>query len=359
MKIRPSIFLFITTVAVLIALLLWYEKKKSLETSPTVSVETNTPSAAIAPSQSVSQSVINARIQTNAPMLKPVTNASSSPPQSKWEQLQPILATQNDMPIVFYGKVEDQFNDAVANATVTFGVRIYNGYESTVKSGEVTSDANGLFTISGYKGESLGLGVKKEGYALLSMNGSGIYSKLWPEIQRAHPAPNNPTVIKMWKLQGAEHLVSFNIKTYIPVDGTPIKFNLQTGQQVQNGADLTISIKSSLKPSVQEGYDWQASIQMADGGIIQDSNGLGLEKMFQAPNSGYVSEFDLSFQKSTQSWTPRFNDGFYFTSQGGKRYGKFALLIISDRVKDGAIPVTLNGYLNPAGSRNLEMAAPQ
>lgn len=126
------------------------------------------------------------------------------------------LSTFNDVPIIFYGKVEDQFSNSVAEATVNFGVRVYNGYESGVKYGQATSDANGLFTISGYKGESLGIGVKKSGYVWVSMNGSGVYSHLWPEEKRAHPDQNNPTVIKMWKLQGAEPLgdISREYKTH-------------------------------------------------------------------------------------------------------------------------------------------------
>jgi protocatechuate 3,4-dioxygenase beta subunit len=354
MKIRPSIFGFAVIVFILIALLLWYEKKKSVETSSATSSETNAaPSTATAPNQSVNQPVINTPIQTNAPMLKPVTNAPPAPSQSKWEQLQPILATQNDIPIDFYGRVEDQFGNAVADATVNFSIGVYNGYESTEKRGQVITDGNGFFTITGYNGQNLGVMPEKAGYTLATTGTLFKYSHL-----ESHPYvsdQNNPTVIKMWKLQGAEHLVSFNIQMYIPVDGTPIEFNLQTGKQVQSSGDLIISVRSSLKPSVQEGYDWQASIQMADGGIIQDSSGLGLEKMFQAPDSGYAPEYNVSFQKGTQSWTSRFNDGFYFTSLGGKLYGKFALSIISDRVKDNAVPVTLNGYLNPAGSRNLEI----
>jgi hypothetical protein len=351
MKIRSSIFLFIVMIVTLIALVLWHGKKQPVETPPTAEIETNAaPIATTTPSAPAS---VPAHVSTLPAQL--VTNGLPAPPQSKWEQLQPILATQNDQPIVFYGKVEDQFGNSIADAQIAADVRIYNGVQHTLERFSQKSDANGLFTISGYKGERLGLNVKKQGYVLVSISGSTIYSKLWPENQRAHPDPNNPTVIKMYKLQGAEHLVSFNIKTYIPIDGTLIKFDLQTGRQVESGGDLTVSIKSSSVPRVQEGYDWEASIQMADGGIIQDSSGLGLEKMFQAPDSGYAPEFDLNFQKGTQQWTSRFIGGFYFTSRNGQSYGKMAISIITDRIKNGNVPITINGYLNPAGSKNLEI----
>jgi len=317
MKIRPSILGFISVVVLLLALLLWHQKKNPTEIALTTSVKTNVASTTIPiPSKSMVKP-----IQTNMS----VPAASIVPPSSqnhKWEQMQPGLAL-NDQPIVFYGKVEDQFGDAVANATVTFSIGARNGHESTEKRGQVTTDGNGFFTITGYKGYDLGVMPEKAGYVLATTGTLFKYSHL-----ERHPYvsdPNNPTAIRMWKLQGGEHLISFNFETYVQVDGTSATYDLKTGRRVESGGDLTIRITSSVNPSVAVGYDWQASIQMVAGGIIQDSSGLGLQKMFQAPDSGYAPEFDLSFKKGTQSWTPRYNTDFYFTSQGDKYYGKMWL----------------------------------
>lgn len=349
MKIRPSVFLFVAIVAVLIALLLWYEKKRPTETASVSSIETNAAQPTIpTPSQSTS-----VPMQTNALAPQTATNAIIPSSQDKWAQIQPILATQNDVPIVFYGRVEDQFGNPVTGAQIAASVRIYNGFQSTVDHFSTTSDANGFFQINHGKGESLTVVPEKSGYVLATTGTVFKYSHL--ESHPFVPDQNNPTVIKMYKLQGAEHLISFNIKTHIPIDGTPIRFDLQTGQLVQNDGDLILSLHSSPKPSLQDGYDWQASIQLVEGGIIQDSSGLGLQKMFQAPDAGYEPKFDLNFQKGTQQWTSRVNEGFYFTSRSNKFYGKLALSIITDRVKDNVVPLTLNGYLNPAGSRNLEL----
>ena len=54
----------------------------------------------------------------------------------------------------------------VENATVTFDVNVYNGIESSVNKGQVTSDTKGFFRISGYHGESLGFMPHKEGYII-------------------------------------------------------------------------------------------------------------------------------------------------------------------------------------------------
>lgn len=349
MKIRPSIYLFLAIAVALVAFVFWHGKRRPESVAVNAVVETDVTSpAATATNVSINMPILAAAASSNL-----ATNATQTLPQGKWEQKQSILATQNDVPIIFYGRVIDQFGDGVANAAVNFSIGVYNGYESTEKKGQVMTDDNGLFNIGGYKGYNLGIMPEKTGYVIATQDTLFNYSHL--ESNPYVPNQNNPTVIQMYKLQGAEKLTSFNIKANIPVDGTPIRFDFQTGQQVQNGGDLTISLQSSPEPRIQEGYDWHASITMNGGGVIQDTSGLGLDKMFQAPDSGYESEFNLSFQKGTQQWTPRFVEGFYFTIQNGKEYGKMAVSIITDRIINGGASISINGYLNPTGSRNLEI----
>lgn len=347
MKIRRSIFLFIVIMAALIALVLWFGKKKPVETPPIISVETNAaPPAATMPSQ---------LIQTNAPASKPTTNAVQAQPQSKWEQIQPILATQNDIPIVFYGRLEDQFGNPVTGAQIAASVRIYNGVQSTVERFSVTSDANGFFQINHGKGESLAIVPDKAGYVLATKATLFKYSHL-----ESHPYvsdQNNPTVIKMWKLQGAENLVHVQNEIRVPIDGSPVALDLETGKQVQSGGDIVIQVQSTLNPNVVQKYDWQVTIEAVNGGLI--SSGDDFEQMFQAPESGYDSQFVAKYQKDVRPWSTTFNGIFYFTSRSGNCYGKLGIEVLSDVVKNGTIPVILNSYANPVSSRNLEIAAPQ
>lgn len=76
--------------------------------------------------------------------------------------------------------------------------------------------------------------------------------------------------------------------------------------------------------------------------------------MFQAPDSGYQPSFTVKHQKGQQSWSSRFSGGFFFNSRGASLYGKFGFTIVTDVVGKNGVPITLRGYLNPAGSRNLE-----
>lgn len=238
MKIRRSIFWFIVVMAALIMLVLWHEKKQSVETPPTTSVETNVaPPAATATSQPV-----RAPVPMNAPAVKTAagTNAVQAPPPSKWAQMQPILASQNNIPIVFYGRLEDQFGNPVTGAQIAASVRIENGVQATVDRFSVTSDANGFFQINHGKGESLGLVPQKDGYALASTGTFFKYSHL--ESHPYVPDQNNPTVIKMWKLQGAEPLVSIDQHYKLHYTDAPINFDLLAGKIVPSGGDIKITV---------------------------------------------------------------------------------------------------------------------
>lgn len=279
------------------------------------------------------------------------TNLSISQPESKEAKKREALSKLNDVDIVYYGKVQDQFGNPLGETEIDFSVHFNNGLSAGVKNGKTVSDVSGLFTISGYKGERMSVIPKKEGYVMIRTNGGAIYSHFFPEEQY-HPDSNNPTVITMWKLQGAEPLIHFQFKTSVPHDDTPVRFDLQTGKVVNRGGDLIIRVSSPSIPHPSEAYPWQATVQSETGGLIL-VEGIGLENMYSAPESGYESEFTIVKQKEVKPWSSRFVGGFYLKS--GNRFCKINLKIITDVAKDGSISVTLSGYLNPSGSRNLEI----
>lgn len=350
MKIRSTIIGVIIVLAILIVLVLWCEKKGPPETPPTAAFVTNT----VLPVVTVSNQPMNVANRTNALTAKTVNNSvspSNSPSENKAERAMGLLSTYNDVPIDFYGRAIDQFGSAVDAAAVNFSVRIMNGQESTVKRGQVMTDGNGFFTITEYKGQDLGLVPQKAGYALATTSTLFKYSHL-----EDHPYvsdPNNPAVIKMWKLQGAEPLIHFSIKARIPHDGTPAIFNLHTGMMVNAGGDLVVRLESPSEPNSSQQYDWRVTIQPVDGGII--SSDVRLESRLGAPDSGYDSEFDINYQKGVKPWSSAFHGGFYFKGHDGSSYGKFDFGIVIYAMKDGLVPITLDGYVNPAGSRNLEI----
>ena len=358
MKIQRSIFWFVVIIAVLIALVMWLGKKKHAEMPPIGSVETNAvPPTATTPSQPSSQPLVNAPTQTNAPILKPVTNAPPAPPQSKWEQIQPILATQNDMPIVFYGRLEDQFGNPVADAQIAASIRVENGFEHTVKRFSLTSDANGFFTVSGYKGQDLSVVPKKTGYALASLNGGGIYSLLWPEAQRAHPDPNNPVVIKMWKLQGAEPLVSIDQRFKLHYTNAPMNFDLLAGKIVPAGGDIKITVNRPAGDiSERNRQDWGFTIEVVDGGLIESGGDEGVT--YAAPEEGYQPSDTLT-ASSNKHGIELIQQSFFVKSRNGQVYSKVFVSFDINANPDDLMSISFRGAANTHGSRNWEATIPQ
>lgn len=353
MKIRPVIFWLGAGVVGLLVLAVWLAKRpaETLVASPSETpVETSERKPKVAPTKTE----ITPHPRSPIATVTAVSNAATSVTvPDKTERAREVLATVNDVAIDFYGKVQDQFGSPVAGASITGSIIYDNGGSNGVREIQTVSDANGLFALHGGNGESLSVVPRKDGYALASTNAGFKYSHFYPEARHV-PNPRQPVIIEMWKLQGAERLIHFQTKAYVQLDGTPSVFDLQTGQRVESGGDIVVRVKSSLAPNVAEKYDWRATIQVVNGGLVP-CGGVEFEKMYVAPESGYESEFNMSYQKDAQPWSTTFNGGFYLKSRGGTSYGKLGVGINTTIVKGGAVLVMLNAYVNPAGSRNLEL----
>ena len=105
----------------------------------------------------------------------------------------------NDADIVFYGRLEDQLGRVVSGAEVDFNIQYENPQTRGNQSGRVMADANGVFTISGYKGANLTIVPRKAGYVLTATNATFRYSQISPGY--FVPEAGNPTVITMWKFK--------------------------------------------------------------------------------------------------------------------------------------------------------------
>lgn len=260
--------------------------------------------------------------------------------KSKAEQMLNVLSNYNDVPIDFYGKLEDQFSNPVPDATINFEVQINNGYESTVKRGHESADANGRFTISGQKGESLSVVPEKAGYAIASLNGGGRYSLLYPEEQRMHPDRNNPVIIKMWKLQGAEPLVMIKQRYSVHDTETPIYIDLLAGKLVPSGGDVKITVNRA--------QTWNVKVEAVDGGLM-DSAGRELIT-YSAPLDGYLAASDFSFPTNVEG----LNRGYFVMSRNGQVYSKLGISFRFQAGPDGNLTFYCNGVASTNGSHNWE-----
>jgi hypothetical protein len=350
MQIRPSIYLLVVAIVALTAWVLWYGKKQAAPTPMTTVVQTNAVSqVTTAPSATVS-----APVQNNAPVPKmaAATDLSQSPPMSKVERTIGLLSTYNDVPIDFYGRVEDQFGDVVAGAVVSFNVRVMNGRESTVNRGQVTVDANGFFAITGYRGQDLGLVPTKAGYALATTQTLFKYSHL--ESQPFVSDQGNPTVVKMWKLQGAEPLVSINHRYKLVYTDQPINFDLLAGKVVSEGGDIQLTVNRATGViSGRNRLDWSVQVAAVNGGVMDSG---GQERVtYAAPEDGYQPSMTFMFSTNAPyKWSGGFDQGFFMTSRNGQVYSKVGLSFDINDAPNGYMSVTFDGVANANSSRNWE-----
>jgi hypothetical protein len=357
MKIRREIIWLIIVTIVVITLILCRKKGSLLLPTHETGIRTNalaSENGALITSQSQS-------IPSNAPAEIGGTDHQNTPSLSKTEKLIGILSTLNDTPIVFYGKIQDQFSNVVAGAMVNFDVRVINGFEATAKRGHIVSDVDGLITIEGYRGQDLAFNIQKEGYTFVSMNGSGNYSQLSPEDQRAHPDPKNPTIINMWKLQGPEPLLNIKKAFRLSFNENPIHFDLVSGNVVPAGGDLEVIV--SRDPGIitqrhENHKDWSIKLIPVDGGIIETDYHIA-QVTFEAPASGYEGSYFAQMNRDEPGWFDNIQKDFFLMSRNGQVYSRLSFdFKINDDPND-PLYFGFKGVANTNSSRNWEATAPQ
>lgn len=351
MKIRRSILWGCIGAVVVLMLVIWFARRP---TNTPVEIITAPDATEPAPGQSRQQ--IPSSSRTNAQTVTPGAPATSvSPPPStnnKVERMREVLSSLNDMPIVFYGKVEDQFGNPVAGAEITGHTIIYNGVTAGIDRYSTTSDAAGFFRLNAGKGESLGVAPRKQGYALATTATEFKYSQLY---EGHHvPNPNDPVVMKMWKLQGVEPLLRISQRHKFQYAGKPVNFDLLTGKIVPTGGDIRITVNRS--PGIlssRDRQDWGVKIEAVNGGIMDSS---GQEAVtYWAPESDYQSSIALTFSTNAPyKWFDGFTQGFFVKSRDGQVYSKLGISFGINYSPDEPMDITLSGVVNTNGSRNWE-----
>ncbi len=266
------------------------------------------------------------------------------------------LAEFNDEDVVLYGKVIDQFGSPVANATVTGSVQVNNGSRVGADKIALTTDANGMFTVSGYKGKALGIYVTKAGYVMATTNTRFIYSLLWSEAERYNPDPNNPAVIKMWKLQGAEPLTGIDQRYKFHFTDAPINVDLLAGKIVPTGGDIKITMsRTPGEVSERTLQDWSVQVEAVDGGLIEATEDTRF--VYELPDGGYQPAYTYTMSTNTHSWQGALNQMFYLRTRNGQMFSKLNFGVSINQKPDDYVWVELHGELNPKGSRNFEADA--
>jgi len=257
----------------------------------------------------------------------------------KNEALLALMALGNKASVDIYGKVVDQDGQPVAGVKVDGEVGLNYGDS---EEHDTTTDANGLFHFLGLHGQGMGIRLQKEGYEY-------GYKIPYQRPDDYLPDPNNPVIITMWKLRGAEPMVHDRMHAYIPCDGSVTRFDLLTGKQNTNG-DLIVKLTRNPVNIVRgKPFNWSVTFAITNGGLQEITNIYP----YEAPAEGYEPILTLDFPTNMFRWQPDFDHAYYFKSKDGKIYGRMTISITAD-FQPPPTDFEAEIYANPAGSRNLE-----
>ncbi len=289
---------------------------------------------------------------SSAPVTAPESSKSATAlPVSKREQMESFLSATNHKAIEFYGKVVDQNGTPISDVGVFASVIYNSGLAAGVDKKQTKTDSDGLFAISGMVGRTLGIGLEKPGYEYGGEQGPFQFTQLVTEAERYKPDAKTPVLFVMYKLQGAEPLIYFERKAFpLPMNGTPVRIDLVSGNEVTSGGDLMVILK---QPSAQFGqqllhYPWTAEI--AADGLLESSAKL----MYLAPENGYASALSYGENGDERIQKNQITKSFYLRTADG-RFARVRIDVTSRSNPEFPSMMGLTWWLNQKqGSRNLE-----
>ena len=121
--------------------------------------------------------------------------------------------------------------------------------------------------------------------------------------------------------------------------------------QVAEDGDIRITltrIPAQIKRGQQK-YDWTASVEAIDGGVIESNDDF----MYSAPETGYVSKLNIGVTAIDANWSADKKVSFFLKSRSGSNYGRVTLEFMTDSEKPKT-GFSFHSVINPSGSRNLE-----
>lgn len=299
------------------------------------------------------QTVFTTKTNTAVTQLQKVRSEVSTSPsisEAVKEYVQKVKADPAydwKQPINFYGRVVDESNEPVSDASAHF---VWNDLSAEGTSeADATSDANGIFSLFNRTGKRLLVSVSKEGYYSSGDARNAAFEYANPADGLFTPDPMKPVVFHLRKKGVGIDLVTskYGVKDYfgvtVPLDGTPVQADLlerKTGQ-----GQITVSqIKPEFK-NWQQATNWFFRMEISDGGFIEQND----EFPFMAPEDDYQSVVEFNFQKGQPDWIENLQKTFYIKFGNPARYGW--LKLDTSIMMEGA---RFTYAINPDGSRNLE-----
>jgi hypothetical protein len=259
------------------------------------------------------------------------------------EKVRGVLAT----PITFYGRVVDQNDDPVPDATVNYNA--LDKFDASGSQYQGKSDANGSFSISGIVGAALSVGVRKEGHYMIDGKSANTFAYgVGPDsVRREPPTKDDPAIFVLQKMGTAEPLIHISSRTYrIPRNGAPVEVNLTTGRVSAPGHLRVETWTEDQTKDAKQHYNWRCRISLPNGGLIERYGQFD----FRAPADGYRPSDYIVMLRTAEKWQPQAKRDYFIQLPEGN-YGRLTFYMIAQ----GDHFFEIESYINPTpGSRNLE-----
>jgi len=262
-----------------------------------------------------------------------------------------------NVPVALHGRVVDQEGQPLNGVLVRLQLQV--GFMLTPSQAhtrwdiiELATNPSGHFTLGNKKAGSITLiSLVKDGYAGSVKNPTN-FEFVHSHIPRHVPDPQNPVVLRMYKLRGAEPMIHIRQSGGIPCDGTTTNFDVFTGLRTSTNRNLLVTF-TRVPLHIQRGqrHDSAVKLEIAGGGIMA----TGDEFTYLAPEDGYSPSVTIEHKANDPLWNSSINRTFYVKT----REGYFGLLKIELATFFEPPPTqfTYESWVNPAGSRVLEYDA--
>jgi len=261
-------------------------------------------------------------------------------------------AKSEQIPLDFYGRVVDENDTGIEGVKATFS---YTHFDVTqpfyffrgTSDRFLMSDSGGHFAIRGVKGYGFSVNLEKEGYDPSAGNFHGGMIVGGP-MKPVKTSAAVPMIFRMRKKGAPEPLIYFKCDYGLARDGTPKLINLVTGRTNNLVADLKVQAWTDDQHKDKDfRYDFRVRIEVMNGGLVESVK----EFDYTAPDTGYVSSYEIDSPASlADAWSKWPMRKFLLRLRSGKLYGRMVFTMVAG----GDHFCTIESWLNPTGSHNLE-----
>jgi hypothetical protein len=297
-----------------------------------------------------------------------------------WKYLSMVreLMLQENQPVEFYARVVDQNQEPVVGARLELRLsrvdvekvlakfpHMKMGEEQVNETNILYSDTRGWIQLKGISGHFLNVwGLSREGYTSRYLPGfGGIQYKTTTAVEIGHTRAlggltmdavdsNRGYTFRLWKKGETERLVPIRFGVCIPENTHQAWFSLFNGQisdPAAAWADFSI-VETMLHPEDRtKQYDRTITIQGLHGARLMETSEA---YPYLAAERGYRPEYAFDVLPSTgygPQGTWDWSKNFYVMARDGRVFSGLRIDFVG-----GKLCFSFNGYLNPAGSRDLE-----